>query len=121
MATVASRKARGMRTQAAVAEWFAARGWPFAQPAGAGRNGSDVTGMLDCAVEVKAAREFSPMAWVRQARAGRKAGETALPFAVYRPDGLGEERVGEWLMILRLDDGTRLLREAGYGDQKATG
>ncbi len=102
-----------MRTQLVVAQWFKDRGWPFAEPAGSGRRGVDVLGTVDIAVEVKARRDFSPLAWIRQARsyaAGR------LPFVVFRCNGQGEKTVGEWPVLLRLEDFTRLLHEAGYGD-----
>ena len=108
-----SRKDRGMRSQLVVARWFKARGWPYAEPAGSGRPGVDVLGTLDIAVEVKARRAFSPLEWIRQARqyaAGR------LPFVVFRCDGQGEQTVGEWPVLIRLEDFTRLLHEAGYGD-----
>lgn len=107
------RKHRGMRTQKVVAEWFAARGWPWAESAGAGRQGADITGMVDVAVEVKARNGFSPMAWVRQAVA---AAEGRVPIVVVRPNGMGETTLPDWPVIIRLDDLTRLLHQAGYGD-----
>lgn len=113
-----SRKHRGLRTQKVVAEWFAARGWPFAESAGSGRSGSDITGMLDCSVEVKARRAFNPLAWVRQAR---DAADGRLPFVVFRCDGQGEANVGEWPVLMRLDDFTGLLHDAGYGDPDTKG
>ena len=106
------RKHRGYRTQKVVAEWFAARGWPFAESAGAGRQGSDVTGMPDCAVEVKARRNFDPVAWVRQAE---ESADGRLPFVVMRGNGQGEKTVGDWIVIARLSDFTKLLNDAGYG------
>lgn len=107
------RKHRGMRTQALVAGWFATRGWPYAESAGSGRPGADVTGMPDVAVEVKARNGFEPMAWVRQAVA---AASGRLPIAVIRPNGMGEQTIADWPVILRLSDLTELLHAAGYGD-----
>ena len=49
-----ARKRRGMRTQALVAQHLAANGWPYAESTGAGRSGSDVTGVPGLAIEVKA-------------------------------------------------------------------
>lgn len=111
-----ARKHRGYRSQAVVAKWFAERGWPFAESTGAGRSGSDITGVPGLMVEVKARRAFSPLAWLRQT--GKEA-EThgGLPFVVFRCDGQGEANVGEWAVLLRLDTMTDLLREAGYGDE----
>ncbi|UNX54101.1 hypothetical protein MF406_14290 [Georgenia sp. TF02-10] len=106
-----------MRTQKVVADWFADHGWPHAESTGASRQGSDVTGMVDVAVEVKARRDLSPMAWVRQAVAGA---DGRLPVVVFRPDGMGETTVADWPCLVRLADLTDLLREAGYGQPPTT-
>ena len=106
-----SRKARGMRTQLKVAEWFQRCGFIYAESAGAGRPGVDVLGTPGLKIEVKARREFSPLSWIRQARGAKGAG---LPFVVFRCDGQGEANVGEWPVLIRLDDFTEVLREAGY-------
>lgn len=111
--SAASRKARGAATQTMVARWFAAHGWPFAESTGAGRSGSDVTGIPGLACEVKARRDFSPLAWLRQA----EAGNGGLPFVVHRPDGMGEQSIGDWPVTLRLSHFTELLQAAGYGSQ----
>ena len=107
------RKHRGMKTQALVADWFAARGWPFAESAGAGRSGTDITGMVDVAVEVKARAGLDPLAWIRQAQAAAKG---RLPLVVFRCNGQGEAAVGDWPCLVRLEDLTALLHAAGYGD-----
>ncbi len=109
--TAASRKARGAQTQNTVAAWFTTHGWPYAESAGAGRQGADVTGIPGLACEVKARRDFSPLAWIRQAATG-----PGLPFVVHRPDGIGPASVGQWPVTLRLADFTQLLRDAGYGN-----
>jgi len=115
MATGATRKARGAATQTAVAEYFKANGWPWAESTGAGRAGVDVTGMPGLACEVKARRDFNPLAWVKQARRNASA---ALPFVVHRPDGMGTASVGQWLVTMALEDFAGLLRDAGYGDKE---
>jgi hypothetical protein len=109
--TAASRKQRGSATQTAVAQWFAQHGWPYAESTGAGRQGSDITGIPGLACEVKARREFTPLAWIRQAAAGK-----GLPFVVHRPDGMGPASIAEWPVTLRLADFTNLLQIAGFGD-----
>ena len=111
-----SRKHRGYKSQAIVAEWFAGHGWPFAESTGAGRTGNDVTGVPGLRIEVKARRGFTPLAWLRQVRAGAETWNHGVPFVVFRCDGQGEANVGEWAVLLRLDDMTTLLHEAGYGD-----
>lgn len=112
--TTQTRKHRGYRTQSVVAQWFAQRGWPYAESTGASRQGADVTGMLDCAVEVKARAGFNPLAWVRQATS---AADGRLPFVVIRCNGQGEQSTPDWPCLIRLGDLTELLIEAGYGDR----
>jgi len=102
-----------MRTQKLVAEWFASRGWPFADTAGAGRSGSDITGTPDIAVEVKARADFNPLAWIRQSE---DAASGRLPFVIFRCNGQGEN-VADYPALIRTSDLTQLLRDAGYGDQ----
>ena len=110
-----SRKHRGYRSQKVVADWFVQHGFPHAESAGAGRSGNDVTGVPGLRIEVKARRAFSPLAWLRQVRAGTEEWHHGVPFVVFRCDGQGEANVGEWGALLRLDDLTTLLNEAGYG------
>ena len=112
MATNASRKARGMRTQKVVAEAFKDAGWPHAETAGAGRPGTDVLGIVGEDVEVKAPRGFNVVAAMKQARERAKEGTFCL--AVIRPDGMGETTVKDWPAIMRLEDAQRLMRAAGY-------
>lgn len=110
-ATVANRKRRGAETQRTVAAYLAVNGWPHATDVGAGRTGSDILGVPGLAVEVKARREYSPLAWLRQAATG-----LGLPLCVHRPDGMGPATVADWPVTLRLSDAVSLLRAAGYGD-----
>ncbi len=106
-----SRKHRGMRTQLLVAQYLKENGWPFAESAGAGRSGADITGTPDLSIEIKARTELSPLAWVRQAET---AADGRLPFAVFRCNGQGED-AGKYLALLRFGDLVELLRAAGYG------
>ena len=110
-----SRKHRGLRSQRVVADWFKGRGWPYAESTGAGRSGADVTGVPGLRIEVKARRAFSPLAWLRQVGDDALTWDQGVPFVVFRCDGQGEANVGEWGVLLRLDDFTTLLHEAGYG------
>ena len=106
------RKHRGYASQRIVADYLAAHGWPYAEPTGAGRAGSDVIGVLDLDVEVKARRGFDPLAAMKQ-QEDRATGR--FPFAVLRMDGQGEASIGAWPCVIRLDNLVALLREAGYG------
>ena len=123
---MAARRQRAHESETLVARWFAANGWPHAEPVGSGRPGSDVTGMPGLCVEVKARREFRPVEWLKQHSLLQMAVTTAdddeaaerpvpMPFVVWRPDGMGPLSVGSWGVMMRLDDFTALLKEAGYG------
>ena len=107
------RKHRGYASQRIVADYLQQHGWPFATPVGAGRDGSDIVGVIDLDVEVKARRGFNPAAAMKQ-QAERNHGQ--LPFAVLRLDGQGPASIGEWPVVIRLDHFVQLLRDAGYGD-----
>lgn len=111
MTTNQSRKARGMRTQLVVAQWFQAAGWVHATSTGAGRGGRDIENTPGVAIEVKARSDLQPLAWLRQAEA---AAGGDLPLVVFRPNGIGEEHVGQWGVLMRLTDVTLLLRDAAY-------
>ena len=65
--SIQSRKSRGMKTQALVAEWFRQHGYTYATDAGAGRPGKDILNTPGLSVEVKARAGFQPQAWLRQA------------------------------------------------------
>jgi hypothetical protein len=115
MATNRTRKRRGAKTQALIAEYLRPRGWPFAEDAGAGRRGLDILGTPGLAIEVKARRDLQLPKWLRQAAGYREDGG-GLPIVVHRPDGFGEASIDDWPATLRLTDLVRLLRAAGYGD-----
>jgi hypothetical protein len=107
------RTTRGRQTEAAVALYYRDRGFPHAERIPASLPGRDITGMPGLAPEVKARRDFNPLAWIRQAR---KNASGDVPYVILRCDGQGPEHVGEWLVIRTLEDDTDILRLAGYGD-----
>ena len=113
-AGVTTRKERGRASERFVADWLGTHGWPWAQPVGAGRAGSDVTGVPGLLIEVKARRGLDLTGWLRQ----HADANGVLPCVVVRPDGYGPEKIAGWPVIVRLDDFTRLLRQAGYGDRE---
>lgn len=106
------RTARGRESEAVSAAYYRKNGFPHADRVPASLPGRDITGMPGLAPEVKARRDFNPLAWIRQAR--KNAGQD-VPYVILRCDGQGPEHVGEWLVIRRLEDDTKLLRQAGYG------
>jgi hypothetical protein len=113
-----SRKHRGYASQRIVSDWFTVNGWLYAEPVGAGRPGSDITGMPGIDIEVKARRGFDPLAAMRQQEDRASRGDLA--FAVLRMDGQGPAVIGSWPVVIRLDTLTELLRAAGYGDPQET-
>lgn len=103
---------RGVRLQAAFAEWLRAW-WPSAESAPNGRNGRDVLGTPGVAFEVKTAAEsFRSAAAVAQAE--RNAGDD-VAIVVYLPPGVGARSIETGaLFIMSAPAGMRLLEEAGY-------
>ena len=108
-----TRKQRAHDTEQIAAGWFRANGWAFAEAVGAGRDGTDVTGMPGLLCEVKAERGWRPTTWLKQ-----HALADVPAFVVARPDGYGPKRIGSWPVMMRLDDFTSLLRQAGYGTEE---
>lgn len=104
------RKHRGYESQRVVADYLR-EWWPYAQPTGAGRQGSDILGLIGVDVEVKARRDLDLTGTIKQQ--AERCGD-ALPIAVIRPDGYGPARVAQWPTVMPLHVAVRLLREAGY-------
>jgi hypothetical protein len=114
-----SRKYRGYDTEKLVSRYLK-QWWPFALPTGAGRSGSDVTGVPYIDLEVKARADFSPKQWIDQV-SKRTAATGDLPVVVCRLNGQKTE-VGNYLAFLRFSDLVDLLVKAGYAkhDHKLT-
>lgn len=109
-----SRRHRGYASQRIVADYLRAHGFPFAEPVGAGRDGSDVTGVPGLDIEVKARRGFNPAAAMKQQAERAQAG--VVPFAVLRLDGQGPAAIEDWPVVICLSQFIEILREAGWGD-----
>ena len=110
------RKHRGYASQRIVADYLRTHGFPFAEPVGAGRDGTDVTGCIGLDIEVKARRGFNPAAAMRQQ--AERSDEALLPFAVLRLDGQGPAAIEDWPVVLRLGAFVEVLRDAGWGDPR---
>lgn len=109
-----SRKHRGYKSQSIVADYLVKNGWPYAQSTGAGRSGTDITGTIGIDWEVKARRDFNPGGAIKQLKERHNGKD--LPVAVLRLNGQGEANIGEWPVLLRLEDFVNLLKSAGYHD-----
>lgn len=106
-----SRKYRGYDTEKLVSRYLK-QWWPFALPTGAGRSGSDVTGVPYIDFEVKARADFQPKQWIDQTEK-RTAATGDLPVVVCRLNGQKTD-VGNYLAFLRFSDLVDLLVKAGY-------
>lgn len=93
------RKHRGYRTQKVIAEYL--KTWfPYADTAGAGRQGEDILNVPTLSIEVKARADFQPLAWIKQAESNA-AGK--LPMVIMRCNGQGED-AGEYLAFVKVKD-----------------
>lgn len=111
-----SRVQRGYQSQRIVAEYFRNNGWPYAQPAGSGRSGTDVTGVIGVDIEVKARRGINVAMAMKQLRDRYQEG--VLPVAILRLDGQGEAHIADWPAIVPLHILLDLLKAAGYDRPK---
>lgn len=107
-----SRKHRGYKTQRIVADYLRDQGWPNALPVGAGREGSDITGIDGLDIEIKARTRIDLPGTMRQLKERRET--TGLGIAVLRCNGQGEKSVDEFVAVLTLGDLVHLLQASGY-------
>ena len=107
-----SRKHRGYATQRIVADYLREQGWQHALPVGAGRDGSDITGIEGLDIEIKARTNLDLPALMRQLEERRK--DTGLGIGVLRLNGQGEKSVQQFVTVLTLADLTYLLKSSGY-------
>lgn len=102
------RVARGRKTQQIVAEWFRAHGWSDAKAIEAFLPGADVTGVNGLGIEVKATSKGDLLAAIRQAKTNTIDDQT--PIVIWRPNGYGEQKTGEWVVAMTLNDFTKLYK-----------
>lgn len=107
-----SRKHRGYATQRIVAEYLKEQGWQHALPVGAGRDGSDVTGIPNVDIEIKARTNLDLSGLMRQLSERKKS--TGLGVGVLRLNGQGEKSVEQFVAVLTLADLAYLLKASGY-------
>jgi hypothetical protein len=106
------RKHRGYASQRIVAERFREAGWIYAEPTGAGRQGTDILGVLGVDVEVKARRGLDLTGALNQQT--ERISDGILPVTIIRPDGYGPARIDDWPAAVKFATLLRLLEEAGY-------
>lgn len=106
-----SRKHRGYETQRIVADYLRDNGWVNALPVGAGRDGSDITGITGLDIEIKARTKLDLAGLMRQL-SDRKT--TGMGVGVLRLNGQGEKSVDQFVAVLTLSDLVYLLKANGY-------
>ena len=107
-----SRKHRGYATQRIVAEYLQANGWEHALPVGAGRDGSDITGITGLDIEIKSRTRLDLSGTMRQMKERTDNGEIGV--GVLRLNGQGEKSVDDFVCVLTLKDLVYLLKASGY-------
>lgn len=107
-----SRKHRGYATQRIVAEYLQAQGWQHALPVGAGRDGSDITGITGLDIEIKARTKLDLAGLMRQLSERKQ--NTGMGVGVLRLNGQGEKSVEQFVAVLTLADLVYLLKSSGY-------
>lgn len=107
-----SRKHRGYATQRMVAEYLQANGWEHALPVGAGRDGSDITGITGLDIEIKARTKLDLAGLMRQLHDRKRS--TGMGVGVLRLNGQGEKSVEQFVAVLTLSDLVYLLKSSGY-------
>ena len=107
-----SRKHRGYATQRIVADYLRCQGWEHALPVGAGRDGSDVTGIEGLDIEIKSRTKLDLPALMRQLQ--ERKTNTGMGVGVLRLNGQGEKSVEQFVAVLTLADLVYLLKASGY-------
>ena len=107
-----SRKHRGYATQRIVAEYLQANGWEHALPVGAGRDGSDITGITGLDIEIKSRTRLDLSGTMRQMKERLNNGEIGV--GILRLNGQGEKSVDDFVCVLTLKDLVYLLKASGY-------
>ena len=107
-----SRKHRGYATQRIVAEYLQSQGWEHALPVGAGRDGSDITGIKGLDIEIKARTKLDLSGLMRQL--SERKSDTGLGVGVLRLNGQGGKSVEQFVAVLTLADLAYLLKASGY-------
>jgi hypothetical protein len=86
--------------------------WPEAISQEAFLPGCDLKNTPGWRVEIKATRDGTTTGAMKQAEHHPGIGT---PVVIWRPDGYGEEKIGDWLVVMRLhdfkDEVVRLLKD----------
>lgn len=116
-------KAKGTNFETLVVKYLRGRNFKKAfRPAlSGGYDTGDINGIVGPArqaiIQCKNQRKFDLSGWLNDAVSQaqqEEVGHNALPILVVKRPGIGEKSLGETYAIMRLEDVTSLLTEAGY-------
>jgi hypothetical protein len=74
----------------------------------------DVGGIDDVAIEIKNHGVYKFAEWMKELAREKANAAAATAALVVKPRGVGDTRVGEWWVLMTLDDYTRLLVGSGH-------
>lgn len=97
---------RGRKSQELAAEYLRDI-YPDAEAVAASLPGKDIKNTPGVSIEMKATSQADLTGALRQARANATGDE--LPIAIYRPRGMGPEKIGDWLVAMPFWAAYRLL------------
>jgi hypothetical protein len=112
-------KDKGTWAETKTVEYLRVHGFPTAERralAGTNDLGDILTGP-GLAWEVKNRARYAIPEWMVETENERTNANADFGILVVKPAGVGEKHVGDWWCLLSLEQLTRLLRSAGYGDE----
>jgi hypothetical protein len=116
-------KARGTSFETLIVKYLRSREFKKAyRPSLSGKyDTGDINGIAgpsrQAIIQCKNQRKFDLSGWLNDAVSQaqqEEVGHNALPILVVKRPGIGEAKIGETYAILRLEDLSSLLKEAGY-------
>lgn len=93
------RQLRGRETERIMARYLQAY-WSDAAAQAASLKGDDILNVGQLALELKATAHVPILAALRQVHARAKPGQ--IPAGIWRPNGMGEARVEDWVVFTRV-------------------
>jgi hypothetical protein len=76
--------------------------FPWVNTVSGAAPGRDLRNTPGLAVEVKARRDFEPLAWLKQSR--RNSDDDEMPIVIWQPDGYGPATLKDWPYMGHLGD-----------------
>lgn len=115
-------KQKGTAAETALVRFLREHGFPGAErkALGGGSFGEDlgdITGTPCLAWEVKNHKSYKIPAWLEETAIETKNARADFGILAVKPNGVGITNAGKWWAIMTMEDMTKLLREAGYGDR----